>query len=79
MPKQKVNKQNYILALVLTRNQTSANDFDSDCAVVDSFKDEEIKEAQMKYSDLSRFTNLTTCKEFSKRVIQSKDLVFSLE
>ncbi len=52
-------KDKVILNPVLTHSQISAtNDFDSDCAVVHSFKDDEIKDAQNRDHDLSRFIEL---------------------
>ncbi len=47
-----------ILNPILTRSQISAKDFDSDCAVVHSFTDEEIKDAQIRDPHLSRFIEL---------------------
>ncbi len=60
MPKQNLITKDYQLILnpVLTIIQISAKDFDSDCAVVHSFKDEEIKDAQNRDPDLSRFIDL---------------------
>ncbi len=60
MPKRNLSKakDQAILNPILTFSQISAKDFDSDCAVVHSFKDEEIKDAQIKDPDLSRFINL---------------------
>ncbi len=47
-----------ILNPMLTRSEISAKDFDSDCPVVHSFIDEEIKDAQIRDPDLSRFIEL---------------------
>ncbi len=52
------SKDHAILNSILTRSQISAKDFDSDCAVVHTFMDEQIKDAQIRYPDLSRFIKL---------------------
>ncbi len=51
-------KDQAILNPILIRSQISAKDFDSNCAVVHSFTNEEIKDAQIRYPDLSRFIEL---------------------
>ena len=52
------SKDQAILHTILTRNQTSADSLGSDCAVVDSYTNEDIKNAQHRDSDLSRFISL---------------------
>ncbi len=51
-------KDHAILNPILTVCQKSAKDFDSDCVVVHSFTDEEIKDAQIRDPDLSWFIEL---------------------
>ncbi len=60
VPKRILSKTNgqAILNPILKCSQISAKDFDSDCAVVHSFTDEEIKDAQIRDPDLSRFIEL---------------------
>ncbi len=60
VPKRILSKTNdqAILNPILKRSQISAKDFDSDCVVVHSFTNEELKDAQIKYPDLSRFIEL---------------------
>ncbi len=60
MPKRILSKtkDHAILNPILTHSQISAKDFDSDCAIVHSFTDEEIKDAQIRDPDLSRSIEL---------------------
>ncbi len=61
VPKRKLSKHKdqEILNPLLICRQTSANkDFDINCAVVQLFKEEEIKDAQYRDPDLSQFMNL---------------------
>ncbi len=51
-------KDQAIMNSILTRSQISAKDFDRYCAVVLSFTDDEIKNAQIRDLDLSRFIEL---------------------
>ncbi len=43
---------------ILTHSQISAKDVDSNCALVHSFTDKEIKDVQIRYPDLSQFIEL---------------------
>ncbi len=60
VPKRNLSKtiEQAILCPILTCSQISAKDFDSDCAVVHSFMDEQIKDAQIRYPDLCQFIEL---------------------
>ncbi len=52
------SKDHVILNPIVTSSQISAKDFDSDSAVVHSFTDEETKDAQIRYHDVSWFIEL---------------------
>ncbi len=60
LPKRNLSKttDHVILNPILTCSQISAKNFDSDCAVVHSFTDEQIKDAQIRDPDISRFIEL---------------------
>ncbi len=51
-------KDQVILNPILTHSQRRDKDFDSNCVVVHSFTEEQMKDAQIRYPDLSRFIEL---------------------